>query len=222
MADFLGIDYTSGANEFELAATVRNGINLARMEVLVIDEVQNLENGEGRGIAVADALRRLSDDIGTTVILAGIDLGATSILKGRRGQQISHRFDPVPVYNYADREEPGWQREWPRLVERMVLALPLCSVNRAQAREIAGPVYLHTAGVISEVNDVLTKIARIKIRAGKPVDETITPSDLSLVRRTIAGEMQVRRTTPRTSESPASKRAEGQPASGASRAGSPA
>lgn len=115
IADYLGIPYTAGTYEPELATMVRNGINRSQIDLLAIDEVQNLDNAE-RAESAADALRRLGDEVDATLILAGIDLEHSTITLGSRGAQIANRYTRAAVFDYSDKKITDYQSAWMALV----------------------------------------------------------------------------------------------------------
>jgi hypothetical protein len=187
LADYLGIDYTGGVTEGELSTMVRNGINLTRMELLTIDEVQNLDNAANAG-SVADALRRLGDDVDATIILAGIDLEHTSITTGRRGAQIANRFRRAPVYNYADNAQDEWKKNWLSLVGGMASALPLHASDPRDIVKLSALLFDITQGSVGMLNSALTQVARRKISDGALDKELVTAEDLDRIALTLQAE----------------------------------
>lgn len=187
LADYLGIDYTNGVTEAELSTMVRNGINLSRMELLAIDEVQNLDNAANAS-SVADALRRLGDDVDATIILAGIDLERTSITTGHRGAQIANRYRRAAVYNYADKTQGDWRKSWLNLVGGMAAALPLYATDPKSVVQLADPLFDLTHGSVGMLNSALTQIARRKISTGDLDNERVTADDLDHVAPTLQAE----------------------------------
>lgn len=194
LADYLGIDYTLGVTEAELSTMVRNGINLSRMELLAIDEVQNLDNAANAG-SVADALRRLGDDVDATIILAGIDLERTSITTGHRGAQIANRYRRAAVYNYADHTQQDWKRCWLNLVGGMAAALPLHASDPKEIVKLSGLLFDVTGGSVGMLNSALTQIARRKISQGALDQELVTAEDLEQIALTLQAERHQDRAT---------------------------
>ncbi|UTT68028.1 ATP-binding protein [Arthrobacter sp. DNA4] len=195
LADYLGIDYTVGVTEAELSTMVRNGINLTRMELLAIDEVQNLDNAANAG-SVADALRRLGDDVDATIILAGIDLEHTSITTGRRGAQIANRFRRAAVYDYADDTQEDWRKHWLSLVGGMAAALPLHASDPREIVKLSTLLFDITRGSVGMLNSALTQIARRKISEGDLDKEQVTAEDLDRIALTLQAERHRVRVTP--------------------------
>lgn len=187
LADYLGIDYTVGVTEAELSTMVRNGINLTRMELLAIDEVQNLDNAANAG-SVADALRRLGDDVDATIILAGIDLEHTSITTGRRGAQIANRFRRAAVYDYADDTQGDWKKHWLSLVGGMAAALPLHASDPREIVKLSAQLFDITHGSVGMLNSALTQVARRKISGGALDKEFVTAEDLDRIGLTLQAE----------------------------------
>lgn len=205
LADYLGIDYTVGVTEAELSTMVRNGINLTRMELLVIDEVQNLDNAVNAG-SVADALRRLGDDVDATIILAGIDLEHTSITTGHRGAQIANRYRRAAVYDYANDAQEDWKKHWAKLVGGMAAALPLHASDPKEIVKLSALLFDLTQGSVGMLNSALTQVARRKISEGVLDKERVTADDLHRIALTLQAERhQVRATA--GSKSPTRKSA---------------
>ncbi len=190
LADYLGIDYTIGVTEAELSTMVRNGVNLARMELLAIDEVQNLDNAASAG-PVADALRRLGDDVDATIILAGIDLEHTSITTGRRGAQIANRYRRAAVYDYTDNSQVDWKRHWLSLVGGMAAALPLHANDPKEVAKLSKLLFEITHGSVGMLNSVLTQVARRKISEGILENEYVEAADLENVTLTLQAERRL-------------------------------
>lgn len=200
LADYLGIDYTVGVTEAELSTMVRNGINLTRMELLAIDEVQNLDNAANAG-SVADALRRLGDDVDATIILAGIDLEHTSITTGHRGAQIANRFRRAAVYDYADDTQDDWKKHWLSLVGGMAAALPLHASDPREIVKLSAQLFDITHGSVGMLNSALTQVARRKISEGALDKELVTAEDLDRIGLTLQAERHCVRGTAATQAS---------------------
>lgn len=194
LADYLGIDYTIGVTESELSTMVRNGINLSRMELLVIDEVQNLDNAANAG-SVADALRRLGDDVDATIILAGIDLEHTSITTGHRGAQIANRYRCAAVYDYADDAQEDWKKHWLSLVGGMATALPLHASDPREIVKLSTLLFDITRGSVGMLNSALTQVARRKISEGFLDKEDVTAEDLDRIALTLQTERDLVKVT---------------------------
>lgn len=187
IADYLGIPYTAGTYEPELATMVRNGINRSQIDLLAIDEVQNLDNAD-RAESAADALRRLGDEVDATLILAGIDLEHSTITLGSRGAQIANRYTRAAVFDYSDKKIADYQSAWMALVGGMIEALPLYATDATDVPVLAPYLREMTGGSVGMLNSALTQVARTLIQTGDLQNEKITIDRLRRVSRTLQAE----------------------------------
>jgi hypothetical protein len=191
IADYLGVEFKPRDSDPVMRKMVLTGIANAGIQVFVIDEVQNLENGGSYARRAADAVRRLADDTAATFILAGINVERTSIMEGARGLQISNRFLRVEVAEYG-KESPGWMMHWKGLVGAMADALPLYGTSRSGLQRASTQLHEMCDGSVQAFNLMLTQAAHQLIELGDHTQETVTLDRLQDVRFNLATEQHMK------------------------------
>ncbi len=165
LASFLGLDYTKGVREVDLAMQIRDALNRVEMEVLAIDETQNLTR-RGNADAAVDSLRQLGEDIGATVILSGYNLDSRLKRRDPEGLQLATRFYGVDVYDYSNDKQVDWEKQWRTLVYQLLEVLPLTELDPSIEETLWKPLFMRTDGSLAVLASLLTRIARGKIVAG--------------------------------------------------------
>lgn len=190
IADYLGIEYKPRDSDPVMRKLVLAGIANSGVEVFVIDEIQNLENGGAYAKRAADAVRRLADDTATTYILAGINLEITSFMTEARGLQIANRVLHAEVAEYG-KQSDNWRGRWKGLVTAMADALPLYATGREELRPLAEELHHMCHGSVQALNLILTQTARDLIELPDPTQETVTLERLKGTRVNLATERHV-------------------------------
>lgn len=191
IADYLGVEYKPRDSDPVMRKLVLAGIANSGIQVFVIDEVQNLENGGPYAKRAADAVRRLADDTQATYILAGINLEGTTLIEGTRGLQIANRFIRASVADYGNRSR-DWMARWTGLAGAMADALPLYGTSPEVLQRLAGQLHDLTRGSVQALNLVLTQTARELIELQDDSQEIITLERLQSARLNLATEQHVK------------------------------
>lgn len=173
IADYLGVEYKPRDSDPVMRKMVLAGIASSGIQVFVVDEVQNLENGGPFAKRAADAVRRLVDDTTATFILAGINVEKTSIMDGTRGLQVANRFIRAGVADY-DEQSTNWKGRWKGLVGAMADALPLYGATRHDMQSVASQLHKACNGSVQALNLMVTQASRHLIGLGDHTQETIT------------------------------------------------
>ncbi len=199
IADYLGVQYKPRDSDPIMRKLVLAGISNSGIQVFVIDEVQNLENGGPFAKRAADAVRRLAEDTRATYILAGINLELTTLVEGTRGLQIANRFIRADVAEHGTRSE-DWMSRWAGLAGAMANALPLYATTPEVLQRLAGPLHDLTKGSVQALNLLLTQTARELIELRDDQLEVITLDRLKGVKLNLATEKRVKAQLERTAE----------------------
>src|SRR5438094_72132 len=104
-ARFLGLPMTTRANITDVIEAVCGVAVDARVSLVCVDEIHNLQLATRNGAEVSDTLKYFSERIPATFVYAGIDVERQGLFTGTRGRQIAGRFaliETVP-FPYADR-----------------------------------------------------------------------------------------------------------------------
>jgi hypothetical protein len=192
IASHLGVEYKPRDSDPVMRNIVLAGIANSGIQVFVIDEVQNLENGGPFAKRAADAIRRLVDDTKATFILAGINVEKTSIMDGRvRGLQVANRFIRAEVADYGKHSE-NWKGRWKGLVGAMADTLPLYGATKPEMQMIARELHTACNGSVQALNLMATQAARQLIELGDHTQETMSLDRMQSTLRNLATEQHNR------------------------------
>jgi hypothetical protein len=148
-ARFLGLPMTARANITDVIEAVCGVAVDARVSVVCVDEIHNLQLATRSGAEVSDTLKYFSERIPATFVYAGIDVEREGLFSGTRGSQIAGRFTLIPALPFP------LAAEWQGLVATLEDALRL---RRHQPGTLAGlHEYLHrrTGGMIGSLSHLI-------------------------------------------------------------------
>jgi hypothetical protein len=148
-ARFLGLPMTARANITDVIEAVCGVAVDARVSVVCVDEIHNLQLATRSGAEVSDTLKYFSERIPATFVYAGIDVEREGLFSGTRGSQIAGRFTFIPTLPFP------LAAEWQGLVATLEDALRL---HRHQPGTLAGlHEYLHrrTGGMIGSLSHLI-------------------------------------------------------------------
>ena len=94
-ARFLGLPVTRRANITDIVEAVCGVCLDARVSLVAVDEIHNLNLATRAGAEVSDTLKYFSERIPATFVYAGIDVERAGLLTGTRGEQIAGRFGMI-------------------------------------------------------------------------------------------------------------------------------
>jgi hypothetical protein len=148
-ARFLGLPLTARANITDVIEAVCGVAVDARVSVVCVDEIHNLQLATRSGAEVSDTLKYFSERIPATFVYAGIDVEREGLFSGTRGSQIAGRFTLIPALAFP------LAAEWQGLVATLEGALRL---HRHQPGTLPGlHEYLHrrTGGMIGSLSHLI-------------------------------------------------------------------
>ena len=96
-ARFLGLPLTARANITDVIEAVCGVAIDARVSLVCVDEIHNLQLATRNGAEVSDTLKYFSERIPATFVYAGIDVERQGLFSGTRGRQIAGRFTLIPT-----------------------------------------------------------------------------------------------------------------------------
>jgi AAA domain len=105
-ARFLDLPISRRANITDIADAVCGVSRDARVTLVAIDELHNLDTRTRAGAEASDTLKYFSERIPATFVYSGISLDRTGLLSGTRGEQIAGRFGMVRTGSFA--QGPQW------------------------------------------------------------------------------------------------------------------
>jgi hypothetical protein len=105
-ARFLGLPLSQRANITDIADAVCGVSMDARVTLVAVDELHNLNTATRAGAEASDTLKYFSERIPATFAYAGISLDRTGLLSGTRGEQIAGRFSMVRTGPFS--QGPEW------------------------------------------------------------------------------------------------------------------
>jgi hypothetical protein len=105
-ARFLGLPLSRRANITDIADAVCGVSQDARVTLVAVDELHNLNTATRAGAEASDTLKYFTERIPATFIYAGISLERAGLLSGTRGEQIAGRFGIVRTGPFG--QDPQW------------------------------------------------------------------------------------------------------------------
>jgi hypothetical protein len=160
-ARFLGLPpVRRGQNTTDIADAVCQVLIDARVDLVLVDEIHNLNLATSAGEDMSDHLKYFTEHLPATFVYAGINVERSGLFTGVRGKQIAGRCvlintGPFPV-----------QQEWAALVATLEGALRL---HRHQPGTLPGlGKYLHqrTGGMIGSLSHLIRAAALVAILDG--------------------------------------------------------
>ena len=160
-ARFLGLPpVRRGQNTTDIADAVCQVLIDARVDLVLVDEIHNLNLATSAGEDMSDHLKYFTEHLPATFAYAGIDVERSGLFTGVRGRQIAGRCvlistGPFPL-----------QQEWAALLATLEAALRL---HRHQPGTLPGlGKYLHqrTGGMIGSLSHLVRAAALVAILDG--------------------------------------------------------
>lgn len=174
LLEFYGETVADRYKTRELAHKLVKCMNRAQTELVIIDEFQNVHaKNVGNGETV-DYLKALTNAVGATWVISGIDVLQSAVLEGVRGNQLRSRFahHRLSSFGYATDEE---KLEWNRIVKTFENELPLFGQPRGSILQMAPILHEKSRGSIGTMSRVLRGAAiEAILYAASPEEETIT------------------------------------------------
>ncbi len=160
-ARFLGLPPIKRSyNTTDIADAVCQILIDARVDLVLVDEIHNLNLATSAGEDMSDHLKYFTEHLPATFVYAGINVERSGLFTGVRGRQIAGRCVLVNTGPFP------YQQEWKALVATMETALRL---HRHQAGSLAAlDKYLHhrTGGMIGSLSHLVRAAALTAILDG--------------------------------------------------------
>ncbi|MBB5711873.1 TniB family NTP-binding protein [Sphingomonas xinjiangensis] len=173
-----GERYLRQRDEDEMIAQVRNCIERAGVEVIIIDEAQHLRNKSTDNLEVTDQLKTFLDDCIAPVVFVGVREAKEMI---EENLQLAGRFaDPVELapLNTADKRDVELLTEFLRRLDEQMVALELTKQRSSlNAPYIVTCLHLACGGIIGQAYRIVRAALLIAISRG---GHFIEAYDLSL------------------------------------------
>jgi hypothetical protein len=164
-ARFLGLpEIKRGFNTTDIADAVCRVLTAAKVDLVLVDEIHNLNLATSAGEDMSDHLKYFTEHLPATFVYAGIDV-EHKLFTGVRGKQIAGRCVLIKTGAFP------YQDEWRSMVATLEDALRL---HRHQPGVlIRNAKYLHgrTGGMIGSLSHLIRGAAQLAIVEG---DEAIT------------------------------------------------
>ena len=176
-ARFFDLPLSRRGNITDIADAVC-GVSLdARVTLVAVDELHNLNTATRAGAEASDTLKYFSERIPATFVYAGISLDRTGLLSGTRGEQIAGRFSMVRTGPF------GQDPEWTALIAAVEDSLRLHRHGPGTLTSLDRYLHQRTHGMIGSllwlirsaaVNAVLDGTEKITKKALDAVEADIT------------------------------------------------
>ncbi|MFC6582111.1 TniB family NTP-binding protein [Planomonospora parontospora] len=176
-ARFFDLPISRRGNITDIADAVC-GVSIdARVRLVAIDELHNLNISTRAGAEASDTLKYFSERIPATFCYAGISLERTGLLSGTRGEQIAGRFSMVRTGSF------GQDKQWTALIAALEDSLRLHHHQSGTLIKLDRYLHQRTHGMIGSllwlirsaaINAVLDGTEKITKKALEVVDADIT------------------------------------------------
>lgn len=201
-ARFLGIPVFRQETQTSITNAVCDLLIKMRVELALVDEIHNLNLATQAGAEASDQLKYLSERIPATFVLAGIDVAASGLFAGVRGQQIAGRYTVTDTEPFA--YGTGAQRQnWRNLVASLEDALRLHRHKPGSLVKLDGYLHERTDGAIGSLSQLIRGASIEAIISGS---EAITRKTLDTIEVDQAAEHS--RVERRRARSPRRRRAD--------------
>ncbi|WP_237110099.1 TniB family NTP-binding protein [Nonomuraea sp. MG754425] len=178
-ARFFDLPISRRGNITDLADAIC-GVSIdARVRLVAIDELHNLNTATRAGAEASDTLKYFSERIPATFVYAGISLERTGLLSGTRGEQIAGRFSMVRTGPF------GQDPQWSALIAALENSLRLHRHRPGTLAKLDRYLHQRTHGMIGSL---LWLIRSAAINAVLDGSEKITKKSLDGVDADIASQ----------------------------------
>lgn len=164
-ARFLGLPPASrGYNTTDIADAVCQIMLEARVDLVLVDELHNLNLATAAGEDMSDHLKYFTEHLPATFVYAGIDV-ERKLFTGVRGKQIAGRCVLINTGPFA------YAAEWKGLVATLESALRLHRHEPGSLTRCSRYLHRRTGGMIGSLSHLVRAAAQLAILEG---DEAIT------------------------------------------------
>ncbi len=145
LARFLGLPVPRRSNITDVIESVCGVCLDARVTMIIVDELHNLDMATRAGAEASDTLKYFSERLPVTFVYAGIGLDRGALLAGPRGDQVAGRFTLIPAAAFT----PG--QEWATLIAALEGALRLYRHKDGTLVALADYLHRRTRGLIGSL-----------------------------------------------------------------------
>jgi Bacterial TniB protein len=145
LARFLGLPVPRRANITDVIESVCGICLDARVTMIIVDELHNLDLSTRAGAEASDTLKYSSERLPVTFVYAGIGLNRGAMLAGPRGDQVAGRFTLIPAAAFT----PG--QEWATLIAALEGILRLYRHKDGALVALADYLHRRTRGLIGSL-----------------------------------------------------------------------
>ncbi|MEU9800412.1 AAA family ATPase [Streptomyces sp. NPDC051000] len=149
------------------------------VELALVDEIHNLNLAIQAGAEASDQLRYLSERIPATSVLAGIDVAASGLFSGVRGQQISGRYTVTDTEPFAY-GTTAQRQNWRSLIASLEDALRLHRHKPGSLVKLDGYLHERTNGAIGSLSQLIRGAALEAIISGSEAITRKTPDTIEV------------------------------------------
>jgi hypothetical protein len=185
-ARFLGLPVSARANITSVLESVCGVCLDARVSLVIVDELHNLNTATRAGAEASDTLKYFAERIPATFAYAGISLERSGLLSGTRGEQIAGRFSLVRTGPFARGPQ------WTALIAALEDSLRLHLHRPGTLAGLDGYLHQRTRGMIGSLLWLVRGAAVTAVADGS---EKITRKSLDAVVTDLASQ-QARAGTP--------------------------
>jgi hypothetical protein len=165
-ARFLGLPAARrGYNATDIADAVCQLLIEARVDLVLVDEIHNLNLATSAGEDMSDHLKYFTEHLPATFVYAGINVERSGLLTGVRGKQIAGRCVLVNTGPFPHHQE------WAGLVATLEDALRLHRHHSGELLALEQYLHRRTGGMIGSLSHLIRAAALTAILDGT---ETIT------------------------------------------------
>ena len=176
-ARFLGIPVFRQETQTSITNAVCDLLIKMRVELALVDEIHNLNLATQAGAEASDQLKYLSERIPATFVLAGIDVAASGLFNGVRGQQIAGRYTVTDTEPFAYGTS-AQRQNWRNLVASLEEALRLHHHKPGSLVKLDGYLHERTDGAIGSLSQLVRGASIEAIISGS---ESITRKTLDTI-----------------------------------------
>ena len=157
-ARFVGLPIPAAYNQAAITNAVCDILCRLRVEIVIIDELQNMNLATRDGAETSDQLKYLSERIPATFACAGFDLEERGLFSGSRGRQIAGRFATIEAtaFGYAT---AGQRSDWHSLIATLDTALRLHRHTPGALVNHAAYLHQRTGGMIGSLSHLIRESA---------------------------------------------------------------
>jgi Bacterial TniB protein len=145
LARFLGLPVPRRSNITDVIEPLCGVCLDARVTMIIVDELHNLDMATRAGAEASDTLKYFSERLPVTFVYAGIGLDRGTLLAGPRGDQVAGRFTLIPAAAFT----PG--QEWATLIAALEGALRLYRHKQGTLVALADYLHRRTRGLIGSL-----------------------------------------------------------------------